>query len=158
MNLCIRQSTEQDADAIGRLAAEFQSYLRSLGDKTEFDWGAAKYLRDGFGADRAFEGIVAEVDSRVIGYALYHFGYDTDHGQRFVFMIDLYVTPSLRRAGIGEQLMGRIAEIGRSKGSECIVWSVAKSNVVATRFYEKLGATYLDEQRFMQMSIPLTTA
>lgn len=157
MNLSIRQSTANDAEAIGCLAAEFQSYLRSLGDKTEFDWGASKYLRDGFGADRAFEGIVAEVDSRVIGYALYHFGYDTDHGQRFVFMIDLYVTQSLRRSGIGEELMGRIAEVGQSRGAECIVWSVAKSNVVATRFYEKLGATYLDEQRFMQLSIPLNT-
>ncbi len=156
MNLSIRQSTANDAEAIGRLAAEFQSYLRSLGDRTEFDWGAAKYLRDGFRADRAFEGIVAEIDSRVVGYALYHFGYDTDHGQRFIFMIDLYVTQSLRRAGIGERLMGRLAEIGQSRGAECIVWSVAKSNVPATQFYEKMGATYLDEQRFMQMSIPLT--
>lgn len=154
MNVSIRQSTAEDAEAIGRLAAEFQSYLRGLGDKTEFDWGASKYLRDGFGENRAFEGLVAEVDSRVVGYTLYHFGYDTDHGQRFVFMIDLYVTQSLRRTGIGEQLMRRIAEVGRSRGAECIVWSVAKSNVSATRFYEKLGAEYLDDQSFMEISIP----
>src|SRR5512132_1185872 len=105
MTIEIRQCTADDAEAIASLATEFQSYLHELGDETDFDWGAAKYLADGFGETPAFEGLVAEVDSRVVGYALYHFGYDTDRGQRLIYLIDLFVSQLCRRAGIGDKLM-----------------------------------------------------
>ncbi len=49
LSLVIRSSSEQDAEAVGTLAAEFQEYMRSLKDPTEFNWGASDYLRDGFG-------------------------------------------------------------------------------------------------------------
>ena len=149
MAITIRQSTAADADSIGDLAAEFHSYLRALGDHADFDWGAAKYLRDGFGENAAFEGLVAEVNSSVVGYALYHFGYDTDRGQRLIFLIDLYVSQRFRRNGIGEKLMHRISEIGRMRGAELIVWSVLKQNAMAMNFYEKLGAKCADELYFM---------
>ena len=54
--MVIRRSTPRDAEPVGAMAAEFQAYLRDLGDKTEFDWGASKYLRDGLGDNPAFEG------------------------------------------------------------------------------------------------------
>lgn len=149
MNVTIRPSTADDAEAIGSLAAEFQSYLRDLGDETEFDWGAKEYLRDGFGDDAAFSGLVAEVDSRVVGYALYHPGYDTDRGQRLVYLIDLFVSLEFRRAGIGDRLMRRVSEIGRARRAEYVVWSVVDANVSAARFYERLGATYADRLHFM---------
>jgi ribosomal protein S18 acetylase RimI-like enzyme len=149
MSLTIRQAGADDAESIGRLAAEFHSYLRALGDETEFDWGAAKYTRDGFGEHPAFEGLVAEVDADVAGYALYHFGYDTDRGQRLVHLIDLYVSPSFRRAGIGERLMRRLSEIGRSQGAEYMLWSVLKANALAIGFYEKQGARHIEHVQFM---------
>jgi ribosomal protein S18 acetylase RimI-like enzyme len=149
MSLTIRQSRADDADSIGRLAAEFHSYLRALGDETEFDWGAAKYARDGFGEHPAFEGLVAEVDSLIIGYALYHFGYDADRGQRLVHLIDLHVSPPFRRSGIGERLMRRLTEIGRSQRAEYMLWSALKTNALAIRFYEKQGAQHVEHVQFM---------
>jgi ribosomal protein S18 acetylase RimI-like enzyme len=106
-------------------------------------------LRDGFGEDPAFEGIVAEVDSSVVAFALYHGGYDTDHGQRLIHLIDLFVSEPFRRRGIGEKLMQRIFEIGQIKGAELVLWSVYKPNASALRFYEKLGAKYADGLHFM---------
>jgi ribosomal protein S18 acetylase RimI-like enzyme len=149
MEVAIRQSVAHDAESIGALAAEFHSYLRALGDEANFDWDAEKYLRDGFGEHSAFEGLVAEVDSRVVGYALYHFSYDTDRGQRLIYLIDLYISQSFRRAGIGEKLMQRISETGRLRGAEYIIWSVLKGNALAINFYEKLGAKYVDDVHFM---------
>jgi ribosomal protein S18 acetylase RimI-like enzyme len=149
MNIEIRQSTANDAAAIGSLAAEFQSYLHELGDETDFDWDAAKYLADGFGKDPAFEGLVSEVDSRVVGYALYHFGYDTDRGQRLVYLIDLFVSQPFRRAGIGDKLMQCLSGVGRSRRAEYIVWSVLKANPLAARFYERLGARVAPNLHFM---------
>ncbi len=147
--MTIRQSTAEDAESIGQLAAEFHSYLRALGDRADFDWGATKYLRDGFGENAAFEGLVAEVDSKVVAFALYHYGYETDRGQRVIHLIDLFVSEPFRRRGIGEKLMQRISEIGRAKDVELIFWSVFKPNTDALRFYEKLGANYTDGLHFM---------
>jgi GNAT superfamily N-acetyltransferase len=152
--VAIRQSTSGDADSIGALAAEFHSYLRGLGDQADFDWGGVKYLRDGFGEKPAFEGLVAEVNSRVVGYALYHCGYDTDRGQRLIYLIDLYVSQPFRRGGIGEALMQRISEIGRLRGAELIAWSVLKRNVAAVSFYETLGARYESDVHIMWCPIP----
>lgn len=153
MTIEIRQSTADDAESIGTLAAEFQSYLHALGDETEFDWGATQYLRDGFGENPAFEGLVAVVESRVVGYALYHFGYDTDRGQRLVYLIDLFVSQPFRRAGIGDKLMQRLSDVGRSRRAEYVVWSVLKTNRLASRFYERLGATRADKLQFMLWAI-----
>jgi hypothetical protein len=72
MNAMIRNATAADADAIGKLAREFQAYLRALGDRTHFEFTAETYLRDGFGPNAAFSGLVAERNGEVIGYLLYH--------------------------------------------------------------------------------------
>lgn len=151
--LTIRKATAHDAAAIGGMAAEFQAYLRRLGDKTEFDWGSPKYLRDGFGDDPAFEGLVAETETGIDGYLLYHFGYDTDVGQRLVFIIDLYVREAARQRGIGSALMKRVAELGRTRGAQAMFWSVFEANTTALRFYEALGAAPVKGLRFMALEI-----
>lgn len=149
----IRASTPADAEAIGMMAAEFQAYLRGLGDQTPFDWGAAKYLRDGFGDHPAFQGLVAETDSGVGGYLLYHFGYDTDVGQRLVHIIDLYVREAFRKHGLGSALLQRVAEIGRAREAEVLFWCVYHRNTAALRFYEKMGAKLVKSLHFMILPI-----
>jgi len=150
--LVIRNATAADATAIGEMVAEFQAYLRGLGDSTEFDFGAARYLRDGFGDDPAFEGLVAETGTGIDGYLLYHFGYDTDIGRRLVFIIDLYVRKTSRQRGIGSALMKRVSEIGRGRGAVAMFWSVLEANAAALRFYEALGAAPVKGLRFMSMA------
>ena len=155
MTPTIRACTAADAAAIGELATEFQHHLRAHGSQTDFHWGAAEYLRDGFGADPAFEGLVAEVDGRVVGFALYDSGYDTAQGERYVYLIDLFVSAPFRRMGVGEALMREVGAIGRRRGAGSIAWSVLKDDLAARRFYEKQGARYIDESRVMWCPIPV---
>jgi GNAT superfamily N-acetyltransferase len=153
MPLTVRPSTLADAESIGTLVAEFQAYLRGLGDRTSFDFDAAKYARDGFGDDPAFAGLVAESDGAAVGYALYHFGYDTDYGCRLVYLVDLYVREGRRRQGIGEALFRGVADAGRSRGAQAMLWTVYRPNVLALRFYERLGAEYIADTRDMFLNI-----
>jgi hypothetical protein len=99
MMLNIRAASAEDAQSVGKLAQQFADYLRSLGDTTDFKLNAQAYLRDGFGTNPAFSGLVAEQDDDIVGYLLYHFGYDTDNAMRILHVVDLYVDERVRRQG-----------------------------------------------------------
>ena len=153
MSVEIRTATASDSGSIGDLISEFQAYLRGLGDSTEFGFGANVYVRDGFGENAAFSGLVAETDRTIVGYALYHDGYETDRGRRVLHLIDLYVQQRWRRRGIGGALMRRAAELGRERGAQVMLWSVYKPNELAARFYEQCGARYITGLHWMVLDI-----
>ena len=153
MAFSIRTALAFDAPAIGRLAGQFADYLRTLGDQTEFKLNAEAYLRDGFGLQPAFEGLVAEAGGQVIGYLLYHFGYDSDGAFGNLHVVDLYVDSQARRKGVGKALMRAAGEIAREAGSREIIWSVYHANDLATTFYEKLGARKVTEVFFMTLPV-----
>jgi ribosomal protein S18 acetylase RimI-like enzyme len=147
----IRPALASDANSIGGLARQFADYLRELGDQTEFRLTAETYLRDGFGAAPAFAGLAAENEGNVIGYLLYHFGYDSDRATRNFHIVDLYVARTVRRRGVGKSLMVQAASIARQAGAEEMIWSVYHSNALATTFYEKLGAQRIADVFFMKL-------
>ena len=151
MAIRIRPACADDAQDIGKLARQFAQYLRDLGDQTEFKLNADSYLRDGFGNQPAFSGIVAENEDGVIGYLLYHFGYDSDAAARNLHIVDLYVQPKARKKGAGTALMKAVAEIAVEAGAQELIWSVYILNSLAASFYEKLGAERIAEVFFMKL-------
>lgn len=152
-SILIRRAVAADAVTIGTLARQFADYLRALGDTTEFKLNAETCLRDGFGENPAFEGLVAEDDGRVIGYLLYHMGYDSDKAQRTLYVADLYVDSTARRRGTGQALMEKAASIARERGAAEMIWSVFGPNDMAKSFYEKLGARRITEVYFMRLEV-----
>ena len=152
VELIIRPALASDARSIGNLARQFASYLSELGDLTEFKLTPNAYLRDGFGTEPAFAGLVAEDQSKVIGYLLYHFGYDSDRAARNMHVVDLYVDRATRNQGVGKALMARAASIARKASAEEMIWSVYRSNTSAAAFYEKLGAQRITDVFFMKLS------
>ena len=145
----IRPATATDAHAVGILARQFADYLRELGDTTEFKLTAEAYLRDGFGPTPAFAGLVAAEES-IIGYLLYHFGYDSDAAIRNFHVVDLYVEPNFRKRGVGRALMTKAATIARDGGAEEMIWSVYTGNTAAADFYENLGARRINDVFLMK--------
>lgn len=145
----IRPATAADAQIIGRLAQQFADYLRGLGDTTDFQFDAGTYLRDGFGPNPAFAGIVADANSEVVGYLLYHFGYEVDRALRLLHVIDLYVRPEARSRGVGRTLMDEAARLCREAGGSELFWSVYRPNTLAAQFYERLGARLVKDLDFM---------
>src|SRR5262249_47620230 len=103
----IRPGLASDASSIDALFKEFVTYLRSIGDETEYRFGAQKYLEDGFGKDHAFRVLVAETESGLVGYLLFAKSYDGEY-VRFFYIVDLYVQPSHRKSGVGKMLMNAV--------------------------------------------------
>ena len=151
MGLTVRSALATDAIAVGSLAKQFASYLRTLGDQTDFKLTAEAYLRDGFGLRPAFKGLVAEDNGLILGYLLYHFGYDSDQAFSNLHVVDLYVDSTARKKGVGRALMMAAAGIARQADAREIVWSVYHANEVAAAFYEKLGAQRITEVFFMKL-------
>jgi len=151
MRFVIRSATAEDAGSIGQLAKEFADYLRSLGDTADVWFDAEAYLRDGFGPNAAFSGLVAECEGEILGYLLYHSGYDVDYVTRTLHIIDLYVRERWRRQGVGRALIEEVAKICRRLGGTQLFWSVYVRNKPALAFYESLGARYTKDLVFMRL-------
>lgn len=90
-------------DAVIELNREFDAYLGKLSSvpRESFDANAnkKKLLRYGFGKEKSFSGYVAKVDGEIVGYALYHYGFDPDEMQgKVIHLIDFFVSERARRA------------------------------------------------------------
>lgn len=152
-DLHIRTITAGDAEAVVRMWSDFARYLRELGDSDEQNFGVEAYLRDGFGPDPAFTGMIAERGGAPVGYLLYHFGYDSDQAMRFLYIVDLWVDPAARRGGVGRALMSEAAARCRAKGGRALFWSVFAPNKLAVAFYEKLGGQFYTDLKFMHLVV-----
>jgi ribosomal protein S18 acetylase RimI-like enzyme len=151
MAITVRAARSGDAQEIGKMARHFAQYLSDLGDPIELRLTAETYLRDGFGNQPAFSGLVAEEGDKVIGYLLYHFGYDSDKAVRNLHVVDLYVEREARRNLAGTALMKAAADIAVKARAEELVWSVYNLNNLAASFYEQLGAERITEVFFMKL-------
>lgn len=149
----IREARREDVPAMAVLVDEFARYMRDLGDTTEVRFGAEALERDGFGAQPAFRGLVAEVSGVVVGFLLHHAGYDTDAAHRLLFVVDLYVTEATRGRGIGAALMDAAREEAVRAGARQLIWTVDRRNALGMRFYEGIGGRYVQDLSLMYMDV-----
>ena len=153
MRFSIRQAAREDAKSVEGLEREFSSDLRALGIPAESSFNAEFYLRDGFGPNPAFSGLVADTGTELLGYLLYHLGYEVEDAARILYVIDLYVRRDSRRQGVGRALMEESVNVCRELGGSQVCWSVYESNPLAFRFYEGLGASYTNDERLMSLDV-----
>ena len=150
--MTIRECFAHDASAIEAMFHEFVAELRAIGDRTDYRFGAEQYLRDGFGADPAFRGLIAEDDAGPAGYLLFSKTYEDDYVRGF-HIVDLFVRSSVRGSGAARMLMDAVADIARREGVVRLNWSVHRGNDRARRFYEKLGAATVSDVDVMWLAV-----
>src|SRR5262249_53348084 len=92
------------------------------------------------GRRRAFRVLVAEARGRVIGYASFVAGYNTDVAARELWMHDLFVVPAWRRRGVGRALITAVAREGTRPGLARPAWGRGGTDRRALHFYRGLGA------------------
>jgi len=105
-----------------------------------------------FGDRPVAEAVVAQVDARVVGFALFFTNFSTFLGKPGLYLEDLYVQPAHRSAGIGQALLAHLAALARQRDCGRFEWSVLDWNVDAIRFYERMGASLLPEWRICRVT------
>ena len=107
-------------------------------------------VRDGFGTNPLFNVFVAEVESKIVGIALYYYRYSTWKGKT-IHLEDLIVKDKMRGKGLGYALYSEIVKQAKKDKIRRIDWNVLDWNTPAIEFYEKSGAKVLKEWRIAQM-------
>jgi GNAT superfamily N-acetyltransferase len=93
-----------------------------------------------FGQARGAQCVIARVDGRAAGFALYFHNFSTWLGQHGLYLEDLYVLPEMRGHGVGKALLVYLAGVALERGCGRFEWQVLDWNQSARDFYEKLGA------------------
>src|SRR5215813_10073864 len=138
----LHAATPADGERVAAMCAAL-SAEEGLGATSQFT--AAAFRSDGFGPMPAFACLIAEIDGAPVGYALHCQDYDTDRLCRSVYLADLYVEKAARGRGVGRALMAAAAQAGRAREAQVMMWGVLKTNLVARRFYARIGEE-IDDQ------------
>ena len=101
--------------------------------------------RDGFGDNRRFEVLLAEVDGRVRGMAILYQAYSSWQGAPTLVVHDLFVEKEARRSGAGKALLTAAARLAGERGCCRIDVNVLGRNAKARRFYGALGFSPLSD-------------
>jgi len=154
--LSIRLATIKDASLLASMILELAQY-----EKLDHEAAVTpeSIARDGFGPHPKFRAVIAEVDGKPAGYAVFFGCYSTFQGRAGLFLEDLYVRPPLRKQGIGQALLNYVARIAWEEDYFCMRWEVLDWNKPAIDFYHRLGAVFLDEWKaVMLIGDPLQAA
>ena len=142
MPLHIRPARPDDAETIHRFIFELATY-EGAPDAVEV---TPAELRIPLGsATPPFECLIAELDGRPVGFAIFFPNYSTWRGRRGIYLEDLFVSEAYRGRGIGSALLRHVAALARSRGCARVEWAVLDWNRPAIDFYCSLGAIPLDE-------------
>ncbi|UTW07350.1 GNAT family N-acetyltransferase [Pseudomonas benzenivorans] len=140
--LHIRPARPEDVDLILALIGELADYEK-LGDQAVAT--PAQLTEHLFGPRPYAEVLIGEVDGEAAGFALFFHNFSTFLGKPGLYLEDLYVRPAARGAGLGKALLTRLAALALERGCGRLEWGVLDWNEPAIGFYQRLGATPMDE-------------
>ena len=85
------------------------------------------------------DGIVYEVDDKIVAFAHYRRMPSPLRGQNIGFLDDIFVEPEYRGKKIGEKLINKIKEISKSKGWNLVRWITRDDNIRAKSLYSRVS-------------------
>lgn len=100
--------------------------------------------RAGTGPRPYFEAIIAELDGRPAGFALYFHNFSTWTGRPGLYLEDLFVHEWARGHGIGRKLMAECARIAKARGCGRLDLWVLHWNPTR-EFYHRLGIEHMKD-------------
>jgi GNAT superfamily N-acetyltransferase len=133
----IRTATPKDMQAVNNLIHELAVYEKAGEQHINT---TEQLIEDGFGPNKVFDCIVAELNGTVVGFALFYTSYSTWKG-KCLYLEDFLVTEKLRGQGIGKLLFDEVYQIAKNRNVGRFEWQVLDWNEPAINFYKKYNAT-----------------
>ncbi len=148
MNFIIRKANQDDMHDVLNLIKELALFEK---EPDEVEISTEELVKDGFGKEKNFRCLVAEVESKVVGMALFYPRYSTWKGN-VLHLEDLIVTEKFRGMGIGYALFSEFIRYAHNKKVKRVQWVVLDWNANAIKFYKRNGGEILNDWRVTVMN------
>ena len=136
MKITIRQSQKEDMPKVLEYIQELATYEKAPDEMVNT---VEDLEKNGFGENKVFDCIVAEIENNVVGFALYYTGYSTWKG-RTLYLEDFLVSEDYRGKGIGKLLFNQVILEAKKRNVKRMDWQVIDWNEPAINFYNKYNA------------------
>lgn len=132
----IRQTTKADIDLIYSFIYKLAVY-----EKLEHIMTATKTSLEHSLFDlKQAEVVIAEVDQKPIGFALFFHNYSTFLGKANLYLEDLFIDVEYRHKGYGKHMFKYLAKLAVERSCERFDWMCLNWNEPSIKFYQSLGA------------------
>lgn len=149
MKIKIRKAVKSDSADIIRLISELADFEKlTPPDKA----GNKRLLKNTFSKKPLINILLAEVNGKIAGYAIYFFTYSSFAARQTLYLEDIFISEEYRNKGIGKLFFDKLTAIARKNKCGRMEWVVLDWNVNALKFYEKLGAEELKEWKTFRIS------
>jgi len=136
MDIKIRVVKESDKSRWLELFADYITFYNSKLTDQQFELTWQR-----INSDFNINCLVAELDSKVVGFTHYIWRPDTWDERDFCHLEDLYTDPKVRGKGVGRSLIKAVEDIAIAKGSKRLYWTTAPDNELARTLYDKIAIT-----------------
>ena len=140
--IVIRDARPDEADVFLELVEALADYEK-LGRPEPA--ARERLVRDGFGPRPKFRPHLAELDGRVVGYAITFYTYSSFLALPTLYLEDVFVLPEARGFGVGRAFFRALARRAIEEGCGRMEWVVLDWNRLAIDFYDRLGATRMSD-------------
>lgn len=149
-NINIRPARKTDSKVILKLIDELAEFEKLAPPDSK---GKRKLIKDAFSEKPLFYVLLAESDSKIIGYAFYFFTYSSFLAKKTLYLEDIFISREHRNKGIGKLFFKDLINIAKKNKCGRIEWVVLDWNKNAIEFYSKLGAEELKEWKTFRMKL-----
>jgi GNAT superfamily N-acetyltransferase len=145
MSATIRPAEKRDAVALAELIEEIERFYGST-DVQPFEERQAQVEEALFGSPPLASALVVEDENGdLVGLAAYSFLWPAAGSSHSLFLKELYVRDTLRRQGVGAQLMNELRALAAARpGCSRVEWMTDRTNPGARAFYKSLGFAEFD--------------
>jgi ribosomal protein S18 acetylase RimI-like enzyme len=138
IKIMIRPAELKDCASILQLIKELAIYENA---PQEVTISMEHLQQSGFGTNPVYWAFVAEVENKIVGFALCYIRFSTWKGQR-CYLEDIIVSEQYRGQKIGKQLMDAVLMDAQQKKYHGVTWQVLDWNTAAIQFYKKYEAKF----------------
>ncbi|MCX5421957.1 cyclophane-containing RiPP N-acetyltransferase HaaN [Streptomyces sp. NBC_00078] len=145
MSTTIRPADKGDAVALAALIEEIERFYGST-EFQPFEERQAQVEEALFGSPPLASALVVEDEAGdLVGLAAYSFLWPAAGSTHSLFLKELYVRDTLRRQGVGAQLMKELRALAAARpGCSRVEWMTDHDNPDARAFYRSLGFAEFD--------------
>jgi GNAT superfamily N-acetyltransferase len=149
LDFTIRQAKVGDVPQIFGLIEALAAYEELSHQVT----GTVEQLQEHLFGERIYaEAIAVELETKIIGFALFFPNYSTFLTKPGIYLEDLFVLPAYRRQGIGKAMLIYLGKLAMKRGAGRLEWSVLDWNESAIAFYQSMGAKVLPDWRICRVT------